>query len=343
MRLPLQDLQQTTARISEGGGDALRGGTIMLTGGTGFIGRWLIETFRAFNAATNAGARMNVLSRNVARFRASAPHLSEDPSITMIEGDVREFAATPCDFVIHGATESSDALANGDPRLFVDTIDGTRNALDFAVHSGARRFLYLSSGAVYGRQPVDVSHIAEDFNCAPDVRDPQSGYGETKRAGELLCALYAKQFGLEVVIARGFAFIGPHLPLDRNFAAGNFLGNVVNGEHIEVRGDGTALRSYLYAADLAVWLWILLLRGAPGRAYNVGSESAVSIAELAAEAAKLTDPPLPVTIRGTPDPAKPPERYVPSTEAARKELGLTETVDWRTALRKTHDWYRGTV
>src|SRR5213075_1098715 len=134
----------------------------------------------------------------------------------------------------------------------------------------------------------------EGFRGSPDVLDPQPAYGETKRMGELLCFAYGKRFGIDVVAARGFAFLGPHLPLDRNFAAGNFLSNVLNGASIEVKGDGTALRSYLYAADLAVWLWTLLVRGAPGRAYNVGSEMAVSIAELAREAAMLAEPPLPV-------------------------------------------------
>src|SRR6185369_2592820 len=105
---------------------------------------------------------------------------------------------------------------------------------------------------------------------------------------------------------------------------------------IDVRGDGTPLRSYMYTSELAIWLWTLLLRG--NGAYDVGSEHAVSIAELAREAGRFAD--VPVTIHGRAEPGKEPERYVPCTERARNELGLRETIDWRTALRKTYDWYR---
>lgn len=344
MRLPSADLEETTSRVLERGGAALHGASILLTGGTGFVGRWLIETFCALNATAKLGATIHILTRNVQRFRSSAPHLASDSAVRMIEGDLRALdvvADVPSrfDFVIHGATESSAALA-ANPQLVPDVIGATGNVLELAVRARARRFLYLSSGAVYGAQPRDLSHIAETFCGAPDVFNAASAYGETKRAGELLCASYATRFGIEAVVARGFSFIGPHLPLDLNFAAGNFIRDALDGNRVEIRGDGTPLRSYMYAADLAVWLWVMLLHGAAGRAYNVGSETAVSIAELAREASHLPDVPLTASILGTPDPEKKPERYIPSTARAREELGLDERTDWRTALRKTYDWHR---
>ena len=291
MTLPLDDLEEVAARVETSG---LRGKTIVITGGTGFVGRWMVETFAYLNQAHRLDARMLVVSRN--------------PKPPMIGWD-----ALPerFDLVIHGATPSADELARGDSSLVDDTVALTRTMLDAAEHAGAQRFLYLSSGAVYL---------------------PPSPYGETKHRSERLCA----ESPLQTIIARAFAFIGPYIPLDGKFAAGNFLKNALDRTPIDVRGDGTPLRSYMYMSELAIWLWTLLLRG--NGTYDVGSEDAVSIAELAREAGKLAD--VPVTIHGRAVAGKPPERYVPSTDRARNELGLQQTISWQTALRKTYDWYR---
>jgi len=307
----------------------LAGKTVLITGGTGFVGRSLVESF----CTLDTGGHVVVLSRH--------PEQHESiEGVVEIVGDLRQ--VTHCDFVIHCATPSARELA-GDSSLFTETIELTRTALEFAAGSGSRRFLYASSGAVYGPQPSDLARVPEEFTGAPDSLDVQSAYAETKRAGELLCAAYNKRVGLETVVARGFAFIGKYLPLGGKFAVGSFLFNALNGAPIEVTGDGTAIRSFLSAEEMAEWFWAILLRGAPGRAYNVGSETPVTIAELALETAKLADPAVPVAILGTADPARAAERYVPSTARARRELGVTESVDWRIALRTTYEWHRARV
>ena len=347
MILPSDDLDDVTARIGSDAGAALRRQRILITGGSGFVGRWMIETFCRMNARWNLGATIGVLTRRPESLRENVPQVAADPGVTLLEGDLPALARgrtrpswTGCDAVVHGATETSEALARDHPRALLATVEGVYDALEFAARAGARRFLYLSSGAIYGTQPPDVGWIDEEFRGAPDTLEPASAYAESKRIGELLCAAFARHSGPEVIIARGFAFIGPGLPLNRQFAAGNFLQDALDGRAVEVRGDGTTVRSFLYAGDLAWWLWTMLLRGAAGRAYNVGSEEPVTIAELAREAAGLPDDPVSVRIARTPDPKSPAERYVPSTRRARAELGLEETVGWRAALRKTYAWHR---
>ena len=141
-------------------------------------------------------------------------------------------------------------------------------------------------------------------------------------------------------IARCFAFVGPYLPLDANYAIGNFIGHVLNETPLRIEGDGTPYRSYLYASDLVIWLWTILFRGVSGRAYNVGSEEAISISALAAHTARAASPELLVTIGKKAVPSLPPQRYVPSTARARQELGLAETVDLPEGIARTIGWHR---
>jgi len=309
----------------------LAGARIFMTGGTGFIGRWMLEAL----ARAPVDAEVTLLSRDPAAFAARAPHLAA--RFRLVAGDVMTFAPPPGDFthVIHAATDASAALNASDPRRMFDTIvTGTRRALDFATDRGAGRFLFLSSGAVYGVQPWEMAHVAEAWTGGPDPRDPRSAYGEGKRAAEMLCAIHGRQFGLDVVTARIFALLGPLLDLDIHFAAGNFIRDAMAGRPIRVEGAGQAVRSYLYAADLTTWLWALLLRGPRGAAFNVGSEESVSIADLARRTAALLGGPG-VEILGRPDPGWNPGRYVPATAAIRAALDLTPTVGLDEAIRRT--------
>ena len=309
----------------------LDGARILFTGGTGFIGRWMLEIL----ASAPVQAEVLVLSRDPAAYAARTPHLAQ--RFPAVAGEIGSFAFPdgPFTHVIHGATEASAALTANNPRLMFDTIvSGTRRTLDFAVHCGAQRVLNMSSGAVYGAQPAEISHVDETYLGGPDPRDPKSAYAEGKRAAETLCAIYGQQFGLDVVSARIFALLGPMLPLDTHFAAGNFIRDVLAGKRIRIESSGEAVRSYLYAADLAVWLWTMLTDAAPGAAYNCGSEEAVSITDLACRTALVLDGPG-VDVLGQADAGWNPGRYVPSSAAIRRDLGVTQQTPLNEAIRRT--------
>ena len=241
--------------------------------------------------------------------------------------------------VVHAATEASAALNRQMPLIMFDTIvEGTRRALEFAAANSTGKFLFVSSGAIYGMQPPELTHVSESFCGGPDPLDPANAYAEGKRGAELLCALAASP-SLEIKIARCFAFAGPYMKLDAHFAIGNFIADAMRGGPILVKGDGSPFRSYLYASDLAVWLWTILFQGQSRRAYNVGSEKALSVASLAREVAGTLGPEIEVDISSAATPGAPVHRYVPSTARAREELGLRAEVSLREATRRTSRWF----
>ncbi len=201
-----------------------------------------------------------------------------------------------------------------------------------------KRLLFTSSGAVYGAQPPQLLHIPEDYSGAPLATNPASAYGQAKRVSEFLCTMYARQYGFDALIARLFAFSGPYLPLDLNFAVGNFVRDAVRHEPIQVKGDGTPYRSYLYAADMAAWLWTILVRGGSARPYNVGSGEAISIAELAKTVAKVAGPGMEVEIASEPVAGVPAARYVPSVDRAGEELGLRAAIPFEAGIRRMMEW-----
>jgi len=304
----------------------LKGARLFITGATGFFGRWLLESLFAADERHNLGVRVVGLSRDPGRFLDAVPHLAI-PGLGWMTGSVATLRpdgldGETFDMVIHLATEADMQASASDPRAAAEVITGgTQNALGVA------------------------ARIPEDYLGATDSFDRKSPYAlpaEAKRKAELLCAEHAGRREMETVIARGFSFAGPVLPTGGKFAFGNFMGDALAGGPIVIKGDGTTVRSYLYGADLAVWLWTLLLRGRSGRAYNVGSEAAVSLRSLAgAVAAELGV--REIEVRGHAGPGAGPDRYVPSTLRAREELGLGEKFSLQEIIRRTAAWHRAEV
>jgi dTDP-glucose 4,6-dehydratase len=249
----------------------------------------------------------------------------------------------PVDLAIHLATEADPGATLADPSVATEVIaGGTLRTLQAAAQAGARRLLFTSSGSVYGALPEGVSAFFEDRPLpahSPEPRGARAIGAEAKRLAEAHCREFLLRGEIETVIARCFSFAGPGIPPGGKFAFGNFMRDALAGRRVVVTGDGTPVRSYLYGSDLSVWLWNLLLRGTAGRTYNVGSEHAIGLRDLAEMVALELGAPG-VEIRQAPKPGEPADRYVPSTLRARTELGLREAVGIHEAIRKTADWLR---
>jgi nucleoside-diphosphate-sugar epimerase len=322
------------------------GARLLITGGTGFIGSWLVQSLQHANDHLGSKLELVVLARNTERAAQQHPAAFARADTRLVQGDVSQPLPPlgPLDLCIHAATDVGNLGKAGNAlEQFDSIVGGTRRVLDAAQTGGARRFLLVSSGAIYGPQPTDLEHIQETYTAAPSPLLPAQAYGNGKRAAEWLACAYADQAaqtGLETSIARIFAVVGPGLPLNGPFAAGNFIRDVLAGKAITIQGDGRPLRSFLYMSDLCIWLLRILGIGQSGDAYNVGGQHAVSIATLAQQVVAAAGSATPIDIRTRSQPDVLPPRYLPDTSKARLSLNLQDYTPLDLALRKTIDWVR---
>lgn len=322
---------------------AFSGARFFITGGTGFLGLWLLEVIQHANRQLGCNIEVLVLSRSPEQAALRAPHIFDNTAVLLLRGDVSSFSDDigTIDVCIHAATDvANTSRANDYLNIFSTGVAGTSNMLQLAYRMGARNFLFTSSGAVYGAQPPTMSHIPEAYFGAPDSLDVRTAYGQMKRMSEWLACAHGAVFPLNVSIARIFALVGPGIPLDGPFAAGNFIRDALAGRDIVINGDGRPLRSYMYMADACVWLLSILQNGGSGKAYNVGGERAVSIADLAELVRQCSGSTMSIDVRGKAGDSVLPARYVPDTSLARTTLGLREFTRLDDALLQTIDWYR---
>lgn len=318
----------------------LQGARIFMTGGTGFIGCWLLESIKYANESLELDIQVTVLTRSFAAFEKKVQHLAEYKAFKFIEGNVCDYDSPIGEYshIIHAATDASADLNENNPRqMFNTVIQGTQRVLDFAVEKNIKRTLFLSSGAVYGQQPWEMEKVPESWNGGPSPVDARATYAEAKRAAEMLCAIYKKQFGLEIAIARIFALLGPYLSLGIHFAAGNFIKDAMEGKKVIVNGNGLPCRSYLYASDLTVWLLHMLVRAESCKPYNVGSDVSISVKKLAEKISKTLGSGE-FEVLDAMDVGWNPGRYVPDTKLIFQDLGLKQRVSLEDAIFRTAIW-----
>lgn len=344
--LDIADLD-TVVSAARSAFESFDGQHIFITGGTGFLGGWLVESLSYARYNLELDTRITVLIQP----GFSTFHYGHLPGVNLVEGDItcltwsdlndrlRPLGVTAdFDAVIHGAVLVSDGDKPASPlTIWESIVTGSRNLLDVARSSGSDRMLLLSSGAVYGSSSKRECKLIENSPTGPDPLHPDMVYAEGKRAMEAMAAIYLREYGLHSVLARCFSFIGPRLPMDSHLAAAQFIRDAIAGGPVRVLGNGAPVRGYLYAADMAAWLWTILARGRPGVAYNVGSERECSILELA----KLIGGSAGASVEiggGTTSRAGIGDYYVPDTSLVRDELGLSEVVPLEEAIERTLSW-----
>ena len=338
-RLVYADLEKTMHNVNVSAD--LRRARIFITGGTGFVGYWFVSLLLLMGDALKLDLDITILTRDPEKFLRQEPDIAT--RVSLLPGDVRDFSFPGGEFsyVVHAATETNARINEEDPHMLKDVIEkGTKRVLDFACGHGVKRFLYVSSGAAYGKQPSDLTHMPETFEGSIDDNNTgASVYAHSKRGAESLVCEVSRRSGIKTPIARLFAFVGAKLPLDEHFAIGNFIRDALGGGSIVVGGDGSSYRSYLYGADLAAWLLRILFDGEDRRVYNVGSDRAMTIKEVAETVASSSRSSCRVEIKGKAISGAVVSRYVPSVDRVKRELGVTESFSLDEAIRRTMQWH----
>ncbi len=341
LRIITHDCEEISEEL-QGKIENLRGASILITGGTGFIGSWLSEVITFLNDNYAFKIRLYLLSRHAYQFKEIAPHLSSRHDISLISNELASIYELPEDitYIIHAAGSPDNRLNASDPmKVFRTIVNGTNSLLDTAARlPNLKRMLNISSGLIYGSQPIELDRIKEEFLGGPDTNTAMSTYTEGKRMAEVLCSIFRTQQRMEIVTARPFAFIGPYQRLNRPWAINNFISEALNGGPIRILGDGCTIRSYMYPSDMVNWLLTLLVSGKSGQAYNLGSVEEISLYNLALKIASFF--PQKIEIQSNIAPATNKiSRLIPDIGRA-ENLNLKNKVSLNNALLRSIEWFK---
>ena len=345
-QLPEDELLEIARGILPNAIANLQNKSIFLTGGTGLFGIWLLE-FLSYLDSTGFGiGEIHILSRDPRNFLTKRQHLIGNKKFIWHQGDMTNFKLNVDDvsYAIHGAaTSASETYASyQNLKKFRENIQSVENFLDNTTSQKIPRVMYISSGSVYGQtSSPHPKPLLEDNTSAPTTDNIGHSLGHAKRVGELLFFLRQEQTDYSFSIARCFSFVGPMIPLDIHYAVGNFLLNALREEPIQIRGDGSAIRSYMYLGDLVIWLLTILLIGKSGQIYNVGSNESVTILQLAMTVDSLSRTRAGIqTASLNKDYSYSSQRfYLPDISKANRELSLKIQTPLKEALERTLNFY----
>ncbi len=264
--------------------ERLYGSHVLVTGAAGFIGGHVIELLAWLNRSIpQAGLKIHALARDLQKLQQRLPWLDLTHEITPLICDVTQPLppGTKADFIIHTASPASPRFYLKQP---VETIlantEGTKQLLELAKQQQSR-LLFLSSGAVYGENSLQIDAIRETDFGSEDPLSPRACYSESKRLAETLCRAFYTQYAVDTRIARVSHCYGPGMRLDDGRVVTDLLADILKDKDVELESDGSASRPFCYLSDTVSGLFYILLNGNPGEVYNVGETKETTILELA--------------------------------------------------------------
>ncbi|MFZ2889321.1 NAD-dependent epimerase/dehydratase family protein [Sulfuricurvum sp.] len=319
--------------------EQLKGSTILITGGTGFVGSWIARALVWLNDDFDFGCKIILLSRDPENLERSDPKLYRRSDITYLRSDIRSVHNLPSNinYIIHAAANPDNRVHMSDPVNTMDVIAlGTKAIMDAATRlPDIRNIVHISSGQVYGKAPDNGESLRETILYNFSKNDITSVYPEAKRYAETICLAYRSLFKLPVCIVRPFSFIGPYQKLNKPWAINTFLQEALNNQPMRIVGNGKPQRSYLYASDMAAWLLVVLAEGKSGDIYNLGSSEGISLKEVTEKINKLLPRPVDVIVQNYNNDES---KFIPNLEHIIKKFSLKMVFDFDEALQQTMQW-----
>lgn len=263
--------------------DSFSGTRVLITGASGFLPAYLVETLLYLNSVKKLDVHITALVRSLKNFENRFAHHLGDPNLTALVQDVSKpiNLTSPHHFIIHAASQASPKYYGIDP---VGTLSanvlGTMQLLEIARNHPVKSFLYFSSGEVYG-ETQSVPTKESDYGYV-DPTSVRSCYAESKRMGENMCVSWYAQHQVPAKIVRPFHTYGPGMKLDDGRVYADFVRDILENRSIVVKSAGTASRAFCYLADATAGFFTVLLKGENGVPYNVGNDQAeISVMDLA--------------------------------------------------------------
>lgn len=316
--------------------ERLKSSHILITGGTGFVGTWLIEMLNLLNKEFNLNIQVYVIARNEPQNYS----FNRDTNVHFIKLDIRNLKEIPSsiNYIIHaaGSPDSREHVSNS-----IKTVEtfykGTQNILDIASRlPNLIKIIHFSSNKIYGSNYSTIP--LEEKSSIIAGYSNQDIYSESKRISETLCKAYISELGLPIIIVRPFAFIGPFQSLDKPWAINNFIRDAILGGPIRILGNELTTKSYMYGSDLANYVLNILALGKVGEVYNVGSSQPTTLLELAIKIKNIINSEIEILIKSSKNNYSQTSFDVPQTSKIENELQLISSFNIDDALKRTILW-----
>jgi dTDP-glucose 4,6-dehydratase len=324
--------------------ETLQDCSVLISGGTGFMGSWLTEFFIYLNDALKTRIKLFVLARDKVKFTTRLAHVASRADVEFIRCDVRNIVEIPKDvnYVIHAAGTPDNRFHSSNPIETMTTVaEGTGAILKAADRvSNLRMFVNISSSAVYGGAVPELEKITESYDGAPVCGAAKEAYGESKRYAETLCSSARTEARIPIVTLRPFTFIGPYQQIDAPWAINNFIADALERKAIRILGDGMTIRGVMYGADMALWVVAIMIGAKSGQVYNVGNDRGLSLGTIAQKVAAEVHPSPEIIVNASLTGPIPASVLVPDTSAAQRDFGLRILTDVDLSIVRTIRWHQ---